>query len=73
MGYISEDQKHSVANLYAHFMNGKIQFKVYFSANKWYFLQKIQTKTFKNINLRKEVYLTLKKLGLHGMCKKVVP
>jgi hypothetical protein len=25
MGYISEDQKHSVAKLYAHFINGKIQ------------------------------------------------
>jgi hypothetical protein len=72
MCYISEDQKHSVAKFYAHFMNGKILFKVCFSAYKSYFLQKIQ-KTLKNINLRKVVYLTLKKHGHHDMCKKVVP
>jgi hypothetical protein len=72
MGYISEDQKHSVANLYAHFMKGKIQFKVFFSANKCYFFCRKYKKTLKNINHRKVVNLTLKK-SLHDMCKKVVP
>jgi hypothetical protein len=37
MYYISEDQVQSAAQ----FMNGKIQFKVCFNADKCYFLQQI--------------------------------
>jgi hypothetical protein len=54
-------------------MNGKILLKSVLVPTKAIFLQKIQ-KTLKNINLRKVVYLALKKKhGHHDMCKKVVP